>query len=153
MNPRSLSSPQNKDVFEKLQTLVGEWSGTTPSGRVLRVKYSLHAKKSVLMESWTLSESVDALTLYHNDGNILMAQHYCPLCNQVRLDFMGYSDENTLEFVFCSATNLPDLSMAHQHSFQIRYIDENTFWRSETYRSNGKDESEAVTYHRLQGER
>lgn len=84
------------------------------------------------MEQWYLNETTDALTLYHMDDEILMATHYCPLCNQPRLNLV-YRSNDELGFEFVSATNLTDLTQSHQHSFQFRLIDANVFWRSETY--------------------
>jgi hypothetical protein len=141
---------QNLAVFETLKSLVGTWVGTTESGRLLRVCYSLHAKTSVLMESWTLSETVDALTLYHMDHEILMATHYCPLCNQPRLDLVVSEDNSMIAFEFSSATNLQGETDAHQHEFQLRLIDSNTFWRSETYLKDNIATSDAVTYRRAE---
>jgi hypothetical protein len=137
----------HKATFASLQSLVGRWSGTSPAGRNLTVTYTLHAKSSVLMEHWRLSETTDALTLYHMDGDVLMATHYCPLCNQPRLHLASDKD-GELGFEFVSATNLADMSRGHQHSFQIRLIDETRFWRSETYIGVGGFQ-EAVTYLRM----
>jgi hypothetical protein len=100
------------------------------------------------MEHWTLSETTDALTLYHMDGDILMATHYCPLCNQPRLHLV-FDENGELGFEFVSATNLLDLSDAHQHSFQIRLIDHTSFWRSETYVGGTGGFQEALTFRRV----
>jgi hypothetical protein len=132
--------------FQALKSLVGHWSGVSLAARELSVTYSLHAKGSVLMEHWRLSETTDALTLYHMDGDVLMATHYCPLCNQPRLN-LAYDRDGELGFEFVSATNLADLSHGHQHSFQIRLIDDASFWRSETYVGAGGFH-EAVSYRR-----
>jgi hypothetical protein len=130
-----------------LKTLVGEWQGVTGSGRTLTVTYSLHAKASVLMEHWQLNQTTDALTLYHMDGAVLMATHYCPLSNQPRLNLSARTDDE-IGFEFVSATNLIDASHGYQHSSQIRFIDGSTFWRSESYAGAGAF-SEAVTFTRV----
>jgi hypothetical protein len=137
----------HKATFDALQSLVGQWTSTTPAGRELMVTYTLHAKASVLMEHWHISEISDALTLYHMDGDILMATHYCPLCNQPRLN-LAYDKGGELGFEFVSATNLGDMKDAHQHSFQIRLINDQTFWRSETYVGGAGGFQEAVIYFR-----
>jgi hypothetical protein len=135
-------------TFRDLHTLVGLWHGISAAGRALTVTYSLHAKASVLMEHWHLSETTDALTLYHMDGDTLMATHYCPLCNQPRLN-LADSTDGELGFEFASATNLANIDDAHQHSFQLRLIDEQTFWRSETYVGGVGGFEEAVRYQRI----
>jgi hypothetical protein len=96
--------------------------------------------------AFPVSETTDAMTLYHMDGDVLMATHYCPLCNQPRLNLV-HKELGEIGFEFVSATNLPDLESAHQHSFQIHIIDHDSFWRSETYvGSNGF--TEGIIYSR-----
>jgi hypothetical protein len=137
----------HEPTFESLKSLVGQWQGITPAGRNLLVTYTLHAKTSVLMEHWRLSETTDALTLYHMDGDVLMATHYCPLCNQPRLN-LAYDRDGEFGFEFVTATNLARIDEAHQHSFQFRLIDEQRFWRSETYVGGAGGFQEAVSYAR-----
>lgn len=130
--------------FESLTLLVGQWSGIAPGGHRLRVEYSLHANNSVLMEHWHL-RTADALTLYHMDGDQLMATHYCPLCNQPRLNLIEQNGSQ-LHFACVSATNLQNASDEHQHTFEIKLIDEQHFWRSESYIASGKIMTEAINY-------
>lgn len=137
------------EVFQVLKSLVGSWEGTTAEGRQLKVAYTLHARDSVLMEAWTLGATTDALTLYHMDMGTLMATHYCPQCNQPRLLLSEVTLPDTFAFAFASATNLPSLDAAHQHRFELRLLNPNSFWRSETYVERGVPESEGVTYHRV----
>ena len=41
------------EVFARLTTLVGEWEGTSKSGRVHQASYRFTANESVLVERWT----------------------------------------------------------------------------------------------------
>ena len=137
------------EVFEALKSLVGCWEGVTDKGRVIKVTYTLHANDSVLMEAWTLGPRSNALTLYHMDSASLMATHYFPLRNQPRLLLSRVKSPETFAFEFCSATNLPNLNVAHQQSFEVNLLGPESFWRSETYIEGGTSESEGVTYHRV----
>lgn len=139
-----------EEVFEALKSLVGSWEGKTDNGRVIKVTYTLHANASVLMEAWALGPKSDALTLYHMDLGALMATHYCPLCNQPRLLLSRVKSPGSFAFEFCSATNLANLGIAHQQSFEVSLLDSGSFWRSETYVDGGISESEGVTYHRIE---
>jgi hypothetical protein len=130
--------------FESLTALVGQWAGKAPDGRTLHVAYSLHAHNSVLMEHWHL-RSADALTLYHLDDGQLMATHYCPLCNQPRLNLTAVQGTQ-FRFACVSATNLKSAAAEHQHEFEIKLIDQKHFWRSESYIADGVVATEAVTY-------
>ena len=136
----------NADHFSSLGSLVGKWTGVGDDGQTLRVKYSLHANESVLMEQWQF-RGTDALTLYHLDNETLMATHYCPLCNQPRLDLAEVRG-GRLRFSCVSATNLTSRDMEHQHAFEIELIDQAHFWRSESYIAVGNITTEAITYTR-----
>jgi hypothetical protein len=126
--------------------LVGRWSGVAEDGQVLGVNFSLHAHNSVLMEHWQL-RTTDALTLYHMDGDCLMATHYCPLCNQPRLNLVEVQASH-FRFAFVSATNLSRIEADHQHSFEIKLIDRTHFWRSESYVEDGLIRAYPVNYAR-----
>jgi hypothetical protein len=132
--------------FESLKALIGCWSGKAQDGQTIGVTYSIHANNSVLLEHWRF-RNTDALTLYHLDRDQLMATHYCPLCNQPRLNLTAV-DDGKLHFTCVSATNLIRASDEHQHAFDIKLIDGAHFWRSESYLAGSKLVSEAITYTR-----
>jgi hypothetical protein len=136
------------ETFEELKKLVGEWKGTTPEGGAEKVSYRLIAADTVLLEEWVLSSGRQALTVYHRDGNDLIATHYCPRGNQPRLKLASASTEKGFFFDFVSATNLPDADAAHQHRFHVQIDGQDSFTRGETYISKGKLDSAATTYSR-----
>jgi hypothetical protein len=136
----------NADYFLSLASLAGQWTGLADDGQTLRVTYSLHANSSVLMEQWQF-RGTDALTLYHLDNATLMATHYCPLCNQPRLDLTEVAG-GRFRFSCVSATNLSSLDSEHQHAFEIELIDQTHFWRSESYIAAGAITTEAIMYAR-----
>jgi hypothetical protein len=139
-----------RKAFASLQSLVGQWIGESQNGQTVHVTYSRHAHDSVLMEHWEL-RSTDALTLYHLDGETVMATHYCPLCNQPRLDLVD-ADGMSFRFACVGATNLKSPEDEHQHAFEIRLIDETHFWRSETYMANSVTTFfDAITFERVTG--
>ncbi len=137
---------KNADYLLSLTSLKGRWIGAADDGQTLHVQYSLHANASVLMEQWEF-RGIDALTLYHLDNEKLMATHYCPLCNQPRLDLIEVKG-GCFRFSCVSATNLSNFDVEHQHAFEIELIDQTTFWRSESYVTAGIVTSEAITYMR-----
>jgi hypothetical protein len=136
----------NADHFSSLASLAGKWTGVADDGQTLHVTYSLHANDSVLMENWQF-RGTDALTLYHLDNETLMATHYCPLCNQPRLDLTEVRGGH-FRFSCVSATNLTSCDMEHQHAFEIELIDQAHFWRSESYIAAGTITTEAIIYTR-----
>lgn len=143
---QNLTAPQ---VFEKLKPLVGEWKGTTPTGRVFGVSYQLVASNTVLVETWTMAPGRQTMTLYHLDGNHLLATHYCSAGNQPRLQLKAPAAPDDFVFDFVSSTNLPDPQVSHQHQFDIQLQGPNAFSRSETYLEKGVPDTERTTYTRV----
>jgi hypothetical protein len=136
------------ETFEELKKLCGEWKGTTASGGAEKITYRLIAADTVLLEAWVLSSGREALTVYHRDGDALIATHYCPRGNQPRLKLTSSSSEKGFFFEFVSATNLPDADATHQHRFEIQIHSPDSFTRGETYISKGTLDSGKVTYSR-----
>jgi len=136
-------------TFERLKSLVGEWRGTTETGRELGVTYRLSANDTVLVETWRLGPTRESLTLYHLDGARLLATHYCPIGNQPRLVLSAQPGADRYDFTFESATNLPDAAAAHQVRFTLELDGPDAMTRSETYAEAGEEGAEAVRYTRV----
>ena len=136
------------ETFEELKKLCGEWTGRTAEGGAEKVSYRLIAADTVLLEAWVLSSGREALTVYHRDGDDLIATHYCPRANQPRLKLTSASTEKGFFFEFISATNLPDAEATHQHRFEIQIHSSDAFTRGETYISKGKLDAGTTTYSR-----
>ena len=134
------------ETFEELKKLCGEWKGTTAEGGA--EKGRLVAGDTVLLEAWVLSSGREALTVYHRDGDDLIATHYCPRGNQPRLKLTSASTEKWFFFEFISATNLPEAEATHQHRFEIQIQGPDSFTRGETYISIGKLDAGTTTYSR-----
>jgi len=139
--------PSGPDSFKRLKALVGEWRGRTPHGRDIGLSYRLTASGSALVESWNLGEGRESLTIYHMDGDVLLASHFCPLGNQPRLALQRAAADR-LEFQFRDGSNLDPATDAHQHSFWIEFHGPGAIVRSETYREGDGNETEAVRYER-----
>ena len=136
------------ETFEELKKLCGEWKGTTAEGGAEKVSFRLIAADTVLLETWVLSSGREALTVYHRDGDDLIATHYCPRGNQPRLKLTSASTEKGFFFEFISATNLPEAEATHQHRFEIQIHGPDSFTRGETYISKGKLNPGTITYSR-----
>ncbi len=144
-----LSIQDQPAVFGHLRQLVGRWQGVTEAGDAVLVDYEMTANHSVLVEHWLFHTKVEALTLYHLDGVLLIARHYCPIGNQPRLDLLSVSDDGVIEFEFVSATNLPDPDIDHAHQFDLKIIDADTMHRNETYLEKQIADSNGTTFTRI----
>ena len=136
-------------AFEQLKLLVGEWRGRRPDGREIGVNYRMSAAGTVLVETWHLGPGRESLTVYHLDGNALMATHFCPQGNQPRLR-MRRAGGGRFDFAFHDATGLQP-GRAVQHDFWIEIGADATITRSETYVQGEEAETETITYARVPG--
>lgn len=131
-------------AFERLSSLQGEWQGKFADGRSHRVSYRLTAGGAVLVETWALGPGRESMTLYHRDGDALLADHYCPQGNTPRLEWVEDSSDRRLEFKFREGANLEVPGKSHQHAFWIQLEGPDSYRRSETYLDNGAAPIEAV---------
>ena len=133
-------------AFDRLKALVGEWRGHRPDGRAVGVDYRISACGSVLVETWDLGPGLEALTVYHMDGDDLMVTHFCPQGNQPRLK-LSRGAGNRFDFAFHDATGI-EPGQAVQRRFWIELGADGSFTRGETY--EGEElETETIAYDRL----
>lgn len=137
-------------IFERLKSLLGEWHGIDEQGRPISVRYTLTANNTALVEDWAFDNDMEALTIYHMDGPLLMATHYCPIGNQPRLDLKMQGKDSTLFFECVSATHLKSIKDPHEHAFNLKLNKDGTLYREETYvEKNGKMESNGILFKRV----
>ncbi|MFN7607036.1 MAG: hypothetical protein ACK5RU_14135 [Hyphomonadaceae bacterium] len=119
-------------MFKKMTTMMGEW--TTQDHPALRIVFEPTAGGSVIVERWMVGERMHSLTVYHLDGEALMATHYCPQGNQPRLRMESVSTETRISFDFQDATNLQNLEQSHQHRLSFDFSEMEYVTRGEAYR-------------------
>jgi len=147
--PEQVSVAAARAAFDRLKALAGAWRGRRPDGREIGVSYRLSAAGTVLVETWALGPQRESLTLYHMDGEALIATHYCPIGNQPRLR-LTRTNGDRLDFAFRDATNLAP-GEAHQHDFWIAIDGPAAITRSETYVQGAESESETIAFVRVAG--
>ncbi len=149
-SPAAAQALPPDQAFQSLKALAGDWQGRTASGRTFLVNYRLIANDTVLVETWTMSPTRTSMTVYHMDGEALIATHYCPHGNQPRLQYRPELSGERLHFSFRDATNLVDPNAAHQHEFWIEIAPgAAAFTRDETYVEIGWSGHETTTYARI----
>ncbi len=143
------------DAFVALSGLQGRWEGEFSNGRKHTVDYRLSAGGSVLVETWTLGPGRESITMYHLDGDRLLATHYCPQGNQPRLTLVDDGDPKRLSFAFFDGTGLQPTDGWHQDSFWIEVKGEALYLRDEVYAPNDpankeqEGDSPPVAYRRV----
>lgn len=128
------SAVKAEDAFAQLGRLVGVWRPADRPSSPLRIRFSLTARGTVLVERWETRGQPHSLTLYHRDGKALLATHYCPQGNQPRLELKG-RDNNGLHFAIRDVNDLDPATESHQHNLSFDLTDPAHPVRSETYAS------------------
>ncbi len=127
-------------VFDKLKTLAGEWEAKTPDGNLTRVTYRVTSAGSVLVETIMPGEPGEMVTLFHPDGETVLATHYCAGQNQPRMRAKAASGEiKEIPFNFVDVTNLASPETEHMREVLFTFQDNDHFKAQWTSRGNGKD--------------
>lgn len=126
------SEAQAAAAFTQMTALVGDWRNADNPASPLRIRFSLTAGGTVLVEEWRRGTQPHSLTLYHRDGAALIATHYCPQGNQPRLTLAASGPK--LAFRFRDATDL-GASESHLHDLAFDLTNPARPVRSETYRA------------------
>ncbi len=143
-------------AFERLSALAGTWSGSWANGRAHSVTYRLSAGGTALVETWALGPGRESITIYHLDGDRLLATHYCPQGTQPRLALAPAREADRLDFALVDGANLNAPGRSHQHNMTIWLRGADRFERSEHYVENGApaaagaaEADEVVAYRRV----
>ncbi|MEZ5897290.1 MAG: hypothetical protein R3C40_02975 [Parvularculaceae bacterium] len=120
-------------AFDRLKALEGAWRVADPEDHPLRIKFYPTAGGSSLVESWEVNGRSHSLTIYHRDGNKLLATHYCPQGNQPRMELTKINDEQ-ISFAFHDITDLDAESEQYQHDLAFNLYSDDHIIRSEQYR-------------------
>ena len=128
------------DAWKQLLSLAGQWEGTE-GGKKTTVTYTVISGGSALMESMKMPASEpDMVTIYHRDGDALVATHYCSVGNQPRMRAPGASpDGKSIRFRFADITNLKP-GGGHIKHLTVTFEDANHFSQEWTSSSDGKEE-------------
>jgi len=116
-------------LFERIAALTGKWHVREEAS--LRIVFEQTARGSVIVERWMLGERTHSLTIYHRDGERLLATHYCPQGNQPRLAATASAD-GEIRFAFLDATDL-DPGESYQHDLTFKRNPDGSVSRTETY--------------------
>jgi hypothetical protein len=128
------------EVFQKLQSLKGDWQGKDEQGNVVKSNFKLMISNTVVMETLDASGMEEMLTLYSVDGNGISLLHYCPTNNQPHMRAIPSSGNvNQLNFSFLDAGNLSSIAVGHEHQMIMEFEDKDHITERWTWQSNGKD--------------
>lgn len=130
----------DKTPWQTLSQLGGSWRLAAPSSaaeKAFRIDIRPISKASALVEIFGTRGSITTETVYHRDGQNIMATHYCAQGNQPRLLLTPVSQPGALSFKFHDITNLNNKADSHLIRIDFKIIDDNQLERRETYTQNG----------------
>ena len=148
-NPKS-EAAAGPAAFARLKTLVGEWQGDTPMGKV-HASYELIAGGTSLVVKESGDKMPAMLTVFYLDGDRLMLTHYCMAGNQPRMQARAFNSETgEVDFQFLDATNLDNPGAGHMHNARIRLADSDHYSDEWGFFENGKAKmTHAAQYTRI----
>ena len=139
-------------AFQRLSGLEGEWADAGNPASPLRIRFYPTAGGTTLVEEWGVGAKTHSLTLYHRDGDTLIATHYCPQGNQPRLALARDASDDEIAFTFRDATDLgAGESALHDLGFDLS--DPARIIRTESYRSGKQGNASTLTLVRVGGAR
>jgi hypothetical protein len=138
--------------WEKLKSLVGTWQRTdasTPSSKAFRIRYRLISADTGLVEEFGDPAKQPTQTVFHLDGDRVLATHYCAQGNQPRLRLRAGSSADVLVFDFLDATNLRSAADSHLVRLTLRWGDADHLVREEVYAASGREEVGTLVLERV----
>jgi hypothetical protein len=95
--------------WQKLRSLVGEWAGSVEmDGKKIptSVEVRMTGDGSAVMHIAGKDTPYEMVTMFHADGDRLLATHYCGAHNQPRMALVKGSAPNQMAFEFVDGTNI-----------------------------------------------
>ena len=137
--------------WTRLKTLAGTWQRVdpaSPAARSFRITYQLISADSALVEVFGDPAKQPTQTVFHLDGDHVLATHYCAQGNQPRLRLRADATPDRLVFEFLDATNLRSPADSHLVRLIFRWLDGGRLSREEVYLTNGKEEASTLLLER-----
>jgi hypothetical protein len=137
----SLPAAQTKPnpLFEDLKKLEGRWS-SEQKDHPADVTFKVSSGGSILMETMSMPNHAEMITIYHPDGEDLALTHYCMLGNQPRMRASKEQKPGQIKFAADGGTNMkPDDK--HMHSMTITFVDADHIREDWTMFDGGKEQA------------
>jgi hypothetical protein len=130
-------SPQ----WRQLSSLVGQWQGDAMEGGMnhgVTLEVRMTGDGSAIMQLLGTDTPMEMLTVFHADGPVLLATHYCAAHNQPRMQMIPTSGLNRIEFRFKDGTNI-GADDGHMVGLIVTFIDADHHDETWIYQDKGKE--------------
>lgn len=132
--------------FAWIASLEGQWQVAETDA--LRIVFEKTARGHTMVERWETATGLHSMTVYHLDGDRVIATHYCPQGNQPRLASLpGQADRIAFRFL-----DVTDFDEGESHTFTIDYAAraDGSVERTEVYRgAEGLEAPSTLTLSRI----
>ena len=133
--------------FAQIAGWEGRW--TVSEADALEIVFEQTARGTTMIERWETAAGLHSMTVYHLDGDAIVATHYCPQGNQPRLESVS-GEDGRIAFSFRDVTGL-DEGESHTHSLAFSPLPDGSLQRTEVYRSaEGLGEPSSYTLSRAE---
>jgi hypothetical protein len=145
------NSNRNSTAFDRMKSLEGEWEvSVVENGKELSTvsTFRLVSGGSVLMNDLAPGTPHEMVTMFHKDGDDVLATHYCMMNNQPRMRAVSTEQTNAVAFEFKDATNLPNPAAAHMAGVKFIILDSNHHIEEWTVVADGQTSIRRFDFHR-----
>ncbi len=123
-----MPAPKTSAGFEKLKSLVGEWTASAEGIPSFTVTIRLISNGTAIEETFNNDMDHQMVTVYSSDGDRVALTHFCSAGNQPRMETAAVRDNpNEYVFSFTGATNLASPDDLHMHRMVLNIIDADHF--------------------------
>jgi hypothetical protein len=137
----SVAAQNAERAFAGFERITGNWEARVGTmGSLIRVNLRSISNHSAVVETYTTVSGRETLTIFHPDGNRLMATHYCAQGNQPRLVMDAHSTPAEMTFRYLDATNLKSEHDSHLVRLVLKIRDDDHFEKTEVYRERGVED-------------
>ena len=104
--PAAAAATPARAAFDRLKSLAGHWTGSM-QGQPYSLDYRVASGGSVVMATLFPNTDHEMITMFHMDGDDLVATHYCSGGNQPHMRFdAAASTADELRFAFVDGSNM-----------------------------------------------
>jgi hypothetical protein len=139
-NMKDMPKKEMPVAFEKLKSLVGNWSGKTEmDGKPTEstVTYALTGGGTALVETLSKGQPNEMMSIYYVQGKKVYMTHYCMLGNHPEMT-LTKSTENSLKFEMKGTKGISSKKEPHMHALTITFIDKDHFTADWVFYTKGK---------------
>lgn len=123
--PAQAATPADADVYERIKSLAGNWSGRMEdplSGPPVTVRYEVASGGKAVIEYQNPGQSFEMVTVYFLADGKLHATHYCGAGNQPAYKLGADSTAELVKLEFAGGTGFDPQQDGHVHQGEIRFV-------------------------------